>query len=142
MVSINTFNRMLRVWGRSECGWHQNIVKMKQVKCNGAHNIFISMHVHFFKKVCASFSFWRILKKMLMVLTIVEKHWSLNGKWKILLFTFTFACCLEFAVNAYVLKKWHCETDIFGNSPCGAPNSMCKLWFVFNKRMVYRAIIF
>lgn len=42
---------------------------------------------------------------MLMVFAAVENHWSLDGKWKILLLTITFVDGLKFAVSAYGLKK-------------------------------------
>lgn len=61
----------------------------------------------------------------------MEKDWSLDGRSKILLFTFTFVYCLEFAVSAYVL-----------NPTCGAASYVCKLWFVFNKKIVYQTIVF
>lgn len=73
---------------------------------------------------------------MLMVVTIEENHWSLDGRWRFLLSPLHLC-----TVSAYVLKKWHPEIDIV-NSTYGAPNYMCKLWFSFGKKMVYQSIIF
>lgn len=114
----------------------------QDVSIRKMHNHTIHSFLYlYFLKICANFSFWRILKKMLMVVTIVEKQ---EFGWKVQDFTFYFYFYVPFGVHSQWIcfKEMSADRDVPGNSTCSAPNYTCKPWVVFTKRMVCDAVIF
>lgn len=101
------------------------MVKKSKVHIN-ACNIFISISV--FLKVCGNFSFWVILKKMVMVVTIVEK-WELG--WEMENFTFYFYFYVPFGVPS----QWVCFEEmalhaVFPTTCINSGSSLTRGWCV------------